>query len=183
MNENNIQQLNIVSLRYLERLLKIQRTELLQLAETAGRFYNPFDIHKNGSNKWRHIDNPQRTLKDVQRRIHKQILEKGKSIIDNAKLHVNKKCIGIVDIKDCFPSTDNLKIYQVWRNYFGCGTKNASILTKLTTFQHRLPQGAPTSSLLCNYALAPIFIVIKDYVKTNRRFMAFYRYPPLYHFV
>lgn len=180
MNTNNIcKQINLASLRYLEYLLKIERTELKQLADTAGRFYAPFDLHKKYSSKWRHIDNPQLLLKQIQKKILKAILEKGisqlpegmnggisgKSIVDNVKVHICKECVGIVDIKECFPSTDNLKIYQVWRNFFGCGIKTVGILTKLTTFQHRLPQGAPTSPLLCNYALTPIFKTIKNYAK------------------
>jgi RNA-directed DNA polymerase len=170
---------NVLSLSYLEQLLKIDRTELRQLANTSGKFYKPFDLHKEGSDKWRHIDNPQHPLKSLQKKILKNILEKnidqlpqgmnggisGRSIVDNAKLHIGKECIGIIDIKDCFPSTDNLQIYRVWLDYFGCGTKNAKLLTKLTTFQRRLPQGAPTSPLLCNFTLASMFKTINTYTQ------------------
>jgi len=55
----------------------------------------------------------------------------------------------------------------VWRTYFGCGNTTARILTQLTTFQARLPQGAPTSSLLCNFALLPIFRKIDHYASLN----------------
>lgn len=175
------ERINISSLRYLEHLLKINRANLRQLADTSGRYYAPFDLYKKSSSKWRHIDNPQQPLKEIQKKILATILEKGinqlpngmngaisgKSIIDNVKVHVEKECIGVVDIKDCFPNTDNLKVYQVWRNFFFCGIKTANILTKLTTFQHRLPQGAPTSPLLCNYVLSPMFIDLKGYAKKN----------------
>lgn len=182
MNKHNThQKINIVSLNYLQKILKIERDKLREIANTAGRNYKPFDLHKKDSKKWRHIDNPQSELKDIQKKILKRILQKGihllpegmnggisgKSVVDNAKVHTGKECIGIIDIKDCFPNTNNLKIYQVWRNFFGCGTKTAGILTKLTTFQCRLPQGAPSSPLLCNYVLTPIFINIHNYAKKH----------------
>ncbi len=167
----------ILSLKYLESLLDCDRIELQQLANTSGRFYKPFDLHKKGTNKWRHIDNPQYPLKGIQKKILKRILNKelcqlppgmtggvsGKSIVDNAKVHVGKDCIGIVDIKNCFPNISHNKVHRVWIDCFGCGAKTANILTKLTTFQHRLPQGAPTSPLLCNYVLTPIFNDFKKY--------------------
>ena len=169
----------LVSLSNLESLLNLKREELRKIAETVGRHYRPYDLHKNGTSKWRHIDNPNHSLKSVQKRILKNILNKrlhylpngmtggisGKSVVENAKIHVKRDCIGIVDIKDCFPNTNHLKIYNVWKNYFGCGEKTVGILTQLTTFQDRLPQGAPTSPLLCNLSLASIFKEIEIYAK------------------
>jgi len=170
-----------VSLSYLEHLLQIKRDDLRMLARTSGRYYRPYDLHKKGTNKWRHIDSPQEPLKALQKRINKKILNQrldllpdgmtggisGKSIIENAKVHIGKEAIGVIDIKDCFPSTSNILIHEVWRSNFGCGREIAQILTKLTTFQHRLPQGAPTSSLLCNFALLPVFEEITNYANSN----------------
>lgn len=163
-------------LRYLEYLLELERNEIYELSETAGRFYKPFDIHKIGTDKWRHIDNPQHPLKTVQTRILKNILNRnlhllpdgmnggisGRSIVNNTQSHIGKECIGIIDIKECFPNTDNYQVNQVWVKYFGCGSRIANILTKLTTFQHKLPQGAPTSPLLCNFVLTQTFKEIKS---------------------
>ena len=165
----------LVSLSYLEYLLGTKRDRLQKIATSAGSYYQPFDIHKKGTDKWRHIDNPQHPLKTLQKRILKNILNRnirrlpdgmtggisGRSIVENAKIHIGKECIGVIDIKNCFPSTNYHQINQVWIDHFGCGYKTANLLTKLTTFQHRLPQGAPTSPLLCNFALAPVFGEIK----------------------
>lgn len=164
------------SFNYLEYLLRLERKNLFELSDTAGRFYKPFDIHKKGTSKWRHIDNPQYPLKTVQKRILKNVLNRnlhmlpegmnggisGHSIVDNAQVHIGKDCIGIVDIKECFPNTSHHQVNQIWFKYFGCGYKTANLLTKLTAFQHRLPQGAPTSPLLCNFVLAQTFKDIKS---------------------
>ena len=171
----------LVSLSRLEFLLGTPRKELKKIAETIDRYYSPYDFHKNGTNKWRHIDSPNITLKIIQKRILKNILNKGlyllpngmtggvsgKSIIENAKIHISKECIAIIDIKDCFPNTKHLKIYDVWKDYFGCGEKTVGILTQLTTFQDRLPQGAPTSLLLCNISLISIFKEIEKYTSSH----------------
>jgi hypothetical protein len=42
------------------------------------------------------------------------------------------------------------------RQRIGCSPKIAGILTQLTTFQHRLPQGAATSTMLANLSLLPM---------------------------
>lgn len=171
----------LVSLSYLEFLLNLKRDKLKAIAETAGRHYKPYDLHKNGTSKWRHIDNPDNYLKNIQKKILKNILNKGlhhlpdrmtggvtgKSVVENAKIHVKRDCIGIVDIKDCFPNTNHLKIYNVWKDFFGCGDKTIGILTKLTSFQDRLPQGAPTSPLLCNFSLISIFKEIEIYTRKH----------------
>lgn len=172
---------SLVSLSNLEFLLGLKRDELRKIAKTAGRHYRPYDLHKNGTNKWRHIDNPDYSLKNIQKRILKNILNKGlhhlpnemtggisgKSVVENAKIHVKKDCIGIIDIKDCFPNTKHLRIYNIWRDFFGCGEKTVGILTQLTTFQDRLPQGAPTSPFLCNLSLISIFREIELYTKKH----------------
>lgn len=168
------------STRLLEHLLKIDRKQLKKLAALAGRYYKPFDrleADEIGNKKWRHIDNPIDELKIIQRAINKKILREamlslpngmmggvtGKSTRDNAKFHLNQEMVLTLDLKNCFPNTNNRKVYRVWKETLGCGRVNASILTRLTTFQTRLPQGAPTSLALCNLTLLPLFDDIQDY--------------------
>lgn len=171
----------LVSVAELSFLLKNDRKYLREVSEKAGRYYHPFDFHKKGSDKWRHIDNPIEPLKSIQKKILTNILESkleklpegmtggitGRSIIDNARIHIAQDCIGIIDIKECFPSTSNGLVFALWRQLFGCGNKTAEILTRLTTLQKRLPQGAPTSPLLCNLILLPVFEEIKSYTDSQ----------------
>ncbi|MFA7315943.1 MAG: reverse transcriptase family protein [Candidatus Paceibacterota bacterium] len=185
MMDRDISTHALVSISELEFLLKLPRKQLRGIAKTAGRHYNPFDFYKSGTDKWRHIDNPDSALKNIQKNILKNILNKrlyllpqnmtggvsGKSVIENAKIHIGKACVGIIDIKECFPSTNHKKVYELWKNFFGCGSKTAGALTQLTTFQDRLPQGAPTSPLLCNFILMPIYKEIENY--TNKHALDF----------
>ena len=143
----------------------INEEELLGSAKLAGEYYDPFDIEKpNGS--WRHIDNPLPVLKRIQRRIlsHILVLEElpktmfgglpGRDAIQNAQVHTGQPVVVILDIKDFFLKIHDKKmIFPVFNKIYQCPGKIAGILTKLTTFQHRLPQGAPTSSYLANLAI------------------------------
>jgi hypothetical protein len=169
----------LVSIRKLERILGVQRQDLTTLAEHAGQYYKSFDMRKIGKDKWRHIDNPIGELRKVQKRIYRRILKKypipgtmlggvtKRSIIDNAKSHVRQSVIVILDIRNCFPSTSDLRIFDVYKRLFGCSTEIASVFTKLTTYQTRLPQGAPTSSALANFALLPIHDEIQKIASEN----------------
>ena len=179
------------SLKNIERLLKIKREQLRKVASHAGAHYDPYDqlqIKKNGKKKWRHIDNPDKELKYIQRRILKKILlpyllklpdgmiggVSGKSIKDNVLPHVRQEMIVTIDIKDCFPHTTDSMVFKVWRNTLGLGSRQAELFTKLSTFRTILPQGAPTSTALCNLVLLPLFENIKSY--TDKYHIAFTLY-------
>ena len=158
--------LELVSMRRLEQLLGCSRKDLQRIAEKAGSYYKPFDRRcERGRGKWRHIDNPTGDLKAIQRRIQRRILQTitlpetmtggvhGRSIRDNALLHVGQPLVVTLDLRDCFPRTSDVNVFRVFRELVGCSPDIAAPLTKLTTFQHRLPQGAPTSSTLANLTL------------------------------
>jgi RNA-directed DNA polymerase len=143
------------------------------LASKAGAHYRPFEQmkapkpfqKKPASTKIRRIDNPNEELKFIQRRIYEQLLKPldlpnyiyggvpGKQTLDNARLHLGAKVLIRVDIADFFPSVTNVQVYGVWRDLLGCSTLISGLLTQLTTFERRLPQGAPTSTLLANLVL------------------------------
>lgn len=167
------------SLRKLKFLLR--NDDINDLATTAGRHYRSFDLWKgkrdNGSDKWRHIDNPSDPLRFTQDSIYNRLLKPladnmpsyliggmpKRSIKDNAYPHLGSEVVLGLDIENCFPSLSNQRIFKVWRNQLGCSDEVARILTQLTTFQCRLPQGAPTSPFLCNLALSSLAEDISKY--------------------
>ena len=56
----------------------------------------------------------------------------------------------------------------------GCSNVVSNLLTKLTTFQTRTPQGAPTSSTLVNLSLIPLHDDIATLCKQNKLIWSFY---------
>lgn len=169
------------SLENIERLLNINRIRLRKIAKNSGSFYLIYDLKDKKTGKWRHITNPKGELKRIQKKIYTSILKKhmlllpegiiggvaGKSIKSNATPHLQQEMVVTLDIKDCFPKTTSAKILGVWIKKIGCGRRIAELFTKLTTLHRQLPQGAPTSSALCNLCLLPLFNEIKDYTQNN----------------
>lgn len=154
----------IESIRKFSYLIGIHREKLEWLAENISAHYKPF-LKKTGE-KSRIIDNPRGLLKEVQKRINDRILTKielplfviggvkGKKPYEHPSLHVGKRVVVTLDIKDCFPSITNSQIYRAWNALAGCSHDVAHLVTKLTTHKGHLPLGAPTSSFLANLALS-----------------------------
>jgi len=179
----NVEIFPILSVNKLAFLLRSEPSKIKEISNSAGKYYRPFDrqqIKRSGKIKWRHIDNPTGELKRIQQRINSVLLKdvskslpagmvggvKGKSIISNAFPHQKQEVVVTLDIKNCFPKTNHKQIFRIWRNYFKCGEEVSNLLTKLTTYQTRLPQGASTSLILCNLALLPLY---KDIYKLCSR--------------
>lgn len=143
----------------LARYLEIPLEELTRLADNAVREYRSFKV---GS---RSIDSPSERLKKVQRRINKRVLQEfdfpghvhgavqGRDPLTNAAAHLARRCVVRVDIRSFFPSVNNNQVFEVWLRTMGNGPAVARLLTMLTTFRGRLPQGAPSSSGLANLVL------------------------------
>ncbi|MCV2530852.1 reverse transcriptase family protein (plasmid) [Leuconostoc mesenteroides] len=83
----------------------------------------------------------------------------------HAKNHVNKAIIVSFDFHDFFGSLYSGRIYSVFIKYFKCSKSVATILTNLTTFNHSLPQGAPTSPFLSNLVM---YYFDKTMIKISR---------------
>jgi len=77
----------------------------------------------------------------------------GKTILDNVFMHLGAPVLITLDVRSFFRSITNRQVYNVWRNVLNCSPRIAATLTRLTTFERHLPQGAPTSSLLANLVL------------------------------
>jgi hypothetical protein len=168
-DSSKIERLSITHESSLARGLGYHIDDLLLLAETARDFYKPFELHpkprpfaKKPPKKPRPIDNPTGKLKEAQDTINKILLSpvilpdhifgaiRYRSIIGNAQCHQGAKLLVTLDVRQCFPSITNVHVYSVWSSILGCSPTVASLLTKLTTFNRHLPQGAPTSPVLAN---------------------------------
>lgn len=145
----------------------ISGARLLDVAKSVGSYYQPFDIKRAGTKKWRHIDNPTGALKEIQSRIQSRLLGgfpirpemfggvPGRSHLDAASRHLRQQCVVIIDIKGFFPSTSNGRVHRLFRR-LGFDPRAARVLTQLTTFQRRLPQGASTSTTIGNLVLGDL---------------------------
>jgi RNA-directed DNA polymerase len=104
---------------------------------------------------------PDDATKAMQRRILRRVLgglrahpsatgfERGKSIVDNALPHVGKLVVVKMDVVDFFPSTKSARVLRYFQ-WIGWNREAAEILTRLTSWEDGLPQGAPTSPRLSN---------------------------------
>ncbi len=155
----------LLSLNLVDSELYIKK--LYSISNNIEDNYKVFKIKKsNGS--FRKIYEPNSTLKYIQRQILKNILEnkkvskyatayqKGKSLKENAQIHIGKKIILKLDIKNYF---DSISFYSIYNNcfpieYFPKGI--GMLLTYLCTYNGYLPQGAPTSAYISN-------LVMKDF--------------------
>jgi RNA-directed DNA polymerase len=182
MASAEIEKLRLYSMLELERLLGAPRSEIFEVASLAGQYYRPFEQRKKPkpfqkvpiSSKLRPIDNPIGKLKVLQRRINRRVLRRvvfpayicagvnGRNLLDNARIHLNSPVLATLDIRSFFPSVSNIQVNMVWREILDCGLKIASVLTKLTTFERHLPQGAPTSTLLANLVLFSVDGIIRE---------------------
>jgi hypothetical protein len=170
------------SINELEFLLGMSRHELRALAAVAGSCYKPFYQTKKkrpfqkiaSVSKPRKIDNPDEKLKRVQRSINEMLLKPilfpsyirggidGRDVISNVSMHFGAKTLVKLDIRAFFPSVTTQQIYTVWRVQLKCSPRISKLLTKLTTFERHLPQGAPTSTLLANLVLLTVDSPIRE---------------------
>lgn len=167
----------LVSMRKLEFVLGFKRGDLRRLAAEAEVYYRPFEKIDKISGKRRKIDNPGGLLKKIQAKIKKCILDKvplplgvlggvkGRSIRDNLAWHTRQKLVTCIDIKECFPTISDQRVHATFIRVLRCSNEIAALLTKLTTYQHRLPQGAPTSTTLAALVLSPLFHELEQLVR------------------
>ena len=59
-----------------------------------------------------------------------------------------------IDIRDFSPSVNHRQVAKMFHREFGCGRQTTWLLTRLTTVNGQLPQGAPTSTMVANILLA-----------------------------
>lgn len=150
----------IFDMKHLALLIGTQASDIAKILFAEERFYTSGKIPKK-SGGYRELDMPSLDVKYIQRWILDNILEKiriseyamgfcrNKSILDNARIHINKHCIVNMDIKDFFPTITYEQVFRMFL-YFGYTREISFTLAKLCTFDGRLPQGSPASPYLSN---------------------------------
>lgn len=150
--------------------------ELLSLKGVKRDAYREFEICNE--EKIRRILAPSKKLKERQKWILRNVLSKielkdcvhgfvkGKSIVTNAKCHVQKKEILCLDIADFFPSIKIREVVEVFKQ-LGYNKEVAEELGDLCTFDGVLPQGAPTSPALSNIIFTIVDEQLISYSKRN----------------
>lgn len=123
---------------------------------------------------------PNAELKQLQRLILHRLLaklqthsavtgfESGLSIVENAAPHVGQAVVIKLDITDFFPTTWADRLDSYFRRV-GWDAECAALLTKLTTYEDGLPQGAPTSPRLSNLINFGLDSAIERFVCKRRR--------------
>ena len=132
------------------------------VADERGR-YREYSIPKSSGGS-RVISVPVPSLMAMQRVIKNEILEKkdihvcavgfrtGYSIKSHVERHVSARRFIKIDIKDCFGSVKFNSIVSKFRN-LEFNPETAYCLSRLVSHKGSLPQGAPSSPILCNIVL------------------------------
>jgi len=131
--------------------------------QTPNRYkYRVFEVAKRAGGS-RTIRAPNKRIKEIQQILADVLLEiykqkpsvhgfsKDRSIITNAKQHLDKKHILNIDIQGFFPSIHFGRVkYLFSKAPFSIPHAAATVLAHICCFDNMLPQGAPTSPIITN---------------------------------
>lgn len=154
----------IFDVEHLCKLIGIKENEFYKIYKAIDYQYHKISIPKKSGGE-RVLSVPAEKLKMVQRWILDNILYRvnckdnvtgfipNKSIVDNAKKHINKPCVIGIDIENFFPTIHFGRVKALFK-YLGYNTHLSIVFANLCTYNKKLPQGAPTSpyiaNLICN---------------------------------
>ena len=151
--------------------LKIGTLTYILYKKRVDSYYQSFKIPKK-SGGYREICAPKDVLKYIQKTIKSGLIEyyniikdiegiktnishgfeNGKSIITNAKIHINKRYVINIDLENFFGSFHFGRVRGFFEKnrYFSLPLEMATIIAQLTCYKGALPQGAPTSPIITN---------------------------------
>lgn len=161
----------INTLKHLAYTLKVDVTEFEKIIGKIDDYYYEDKkpklkdgkprLNKNGEIEYRIIYPSKGRLKEIQKRINTNILKNipmpkyafgavgGRDNVLHAKYHQGNKHFFNTDLKNFYPSIRHPRVFGFFKeNKFSDDV--ASVLTQLTTYKGKLPQGIPTSSYIAN---------------------------------
>ncbi len=167
-------------------LLNRPRYQLTLLAQHP--VYQCFEIPKK-SGGFRSIEDPVPPLKKIQRKLNEYLqsayhirrtaaafafqigVENDKhprNILTNAQPHLNRPYLLNADFLDFFHYVHFEDVYQIFQGeVFDFDDELAKLLTQLTTYNGRLPMGAPSSPVLSNFATIALDNRLMQLAKEN----------------
>jgi len=167
----------INTINHLAFVLKVEPKEILSIIANIDKSYYERKIiktSKTGKIKKRVLNPSINRLKVIQKRIQKNIFSQlelpdyaygavtGRDNVMNARRHQGKKYNFTTDLKKFFPSISHRKVFEMFRS-FNFSPTVARLLTQLTTYKGKVPQGAPTSPTLSNLV----------FIKTGKKLQKF----------
>lgn len=150
----------IFDFKHLSLLLNINEYDLASIVNSPSNYYRTFDIPKRNGG-FRTITAPYPSLKNIQKWIYHNILSNikihgcahgfttSRSILTNANVHINQKCLLKIDLKDFFPSIPMSYVLQLFKS-LGYAPKVAFYLSSLCCYDECLAQGSPVSPAISN---------------------------------
>lgn len=184
MNKPRYRNKPIARVESLAKALKIDSNQLLYLANHANSFYHLHKRIEKPDGSFREVYSVRQELKIIHQTIVKGIFhqvyfpdylqgaikdhERPRSHIKAASLHASPSILVNIDISNFFPSLRSEMIFKLWKQFFNFSEPVAELLTKLTTLNGFLPQGAPTSPGLANLIFWDIEPKLVSKLQENR---------------
>ncbi len=90
------------------------------------------------------------------------------NIVANASVHTNRKYVLNIDLKDFFSNISAQQVYKIFSSHFFNYSEQISIaLTLLTTYEGKLPTGAPTSPVISNFVCFDLDSNLKQFAEQH----------------
>ena len=175
--------LSISNWRELSTLLKLTPLHLEQVINSPS--YTEFKLPKK-KGKPRLICKPNDELMKIQRRLNlyfQAIYEfhippcvhgfvpksntANRSIVTNAKHHIGKKNILVIDLKDFFNTIRAKRVKNLFSSW-GVNDEIATSMALLCTYKGTLPMGAPTSPILANLCSYELDLKLMRFCELNQ---------------
>lgn len=100
--------------------------------------------------------------------IHPKSLHLSSNIVENARMHLHKNYVLNIDLKDYFPGITSFRIKELFMSpLFEYSEHIATALALLTTYEGKLPIGAPTSPVISNFICKQLDADLIDYAFKN----------------
>ena len=107
--------------------------------------------------------------------IHPKSMQLRCNIVENARIHSQKKYVLNIDLKDFFPCITSIQVKELFISLLFDFTEHmATALALLTTFEGKLPIGAPTSPVISNFICMQLDADLIDFAAKNQ--LAYSRY-------
>lgn len=169
-------------------LAKLLYSDIFTLKEVVNNpVYKSYKLSKK-TGGYRTIDSPDESLKLVQRNLNNFLqsyylcvkphtvhgfipnfsqFDKKVNIVENAKVHVGKKYVLNLDLKDFFDGISASRIKDLFVGpHFKFNEPIANALTLLVSYQGKLPTGAPTSPVISNFICLELDQCLMEFSRT-----------------